>query len=275
VAFDRSRYGGGDIRGILGQPLFRDHLLTVDYGEGRLEISDAKLPEKGPGIVPFSGEHLPEISMWVGGEELSCHIDSGSPSGIMLPASVVEGLPHKTEPKVVGHARTVNTSFDVWSVQLDGTITVAGNEFVDPVVGYNEILPNGLIGYQILKDLVLSIDQRSKRVRLVPPAVAVVAAVDSTVTGAGGAHRAARDARSAERRRLGVAIAIRGEQLAVDRVMEGSAAQKAGMQAGDVLIEIAGKPATQARMQQALGGQGPIVIKLERAGKSVEITLFE
>ena len=168
VAFDRSRYGGGSIRGVLGLPLFREHLLTVDYVNGRLEISSETLPEKGEGIVPYGGELLPEITMTVGETELSCHIDSGSPSGFMMPTSVVESLPHKSEPKFVGQARTVNSQFDVWNVQLDATVVVAGMEYLDPMVGYHEILPNGLLGYRILKDLELSIDQRSKRVRMIP-----------------------------------------------------------------------------------------------------------
>ena len=65
-------------------------------------------------------------------------------------------------------ARTVNSVLEIWSVQLEATVVIAGNEFVDPVVTYNEKLPNALIGYEVLKDLVLSIDQRSKRIRLVP-----------------------------------------------------------------------------------------------------------
>lgn len=169
IAFDRSQLRGAEIRGVLGLPLFRDHLLTVDYGKGRLEISEATLPAEGTGIVPYGGELLPEITIRVGNEELSCHIDSGSPSGLMLPTAVAERLPHKGEPRMIGQARTVNSVLEIWSVQLDATVVIAGNELVDPVVGYNEMLPNALIGYEVLKDLVLSIDQRSKRVRLVPP----------------------------------------------------------------------------------------------------------
>jgi hypothetical protein len=165
VAFDRSAFGGGDIQGVLGLPLFRDHLLTVDYGKGRLEISSETLPEEGQGILPYGGGLLPEIKITLGGQEHSIHIDSGSPGGFTLPASVVQGLAHKTEPTLVGRARTVNSEFEIWSVQLDATLDFAGIEYADPVVGYNEILPLGLVGYQVLKDLVLSIDQRSKRVR--------------------------------------------------------------------------------------------------------------
>ncbi len=104
----------------------------------------------------------------MGGKEISCHLDSGSPSGLMVPTAFAQSLPHKTEPKLVGKARTVNNVLEMWSVQLDGTFVIAGNEFVDPVIGYNDKLPNALIGYEVLKDLELSIDQRSRIVRLLP-----------------------------------------------------------------------------------------------------------
>jgi|GEM_PF-3408777 len=169
VAFDRSQLRGAEVRGVLGLPLFHQHLLTIDYDKGVLSITKDLLPEKGPGIVPYGGAVLPEILIQVGEEELSCHIDSGSPTGLMLATAVAERLPHKTEPILVGKARTVNSVLEIWSVQLDATVVIAGNELVDPVVGYNEMLPNALIGYQVLKDLVVSIDQRSKRVRLLPP----------------------------------------------------------------------------------------------------------
>ncbi len=170
LAFDRSRLGGDEIRGVLGLPLFHDHLLTIDYQKGLMEISGETLPEEGLGILPYGGEMLPEMMISVGDKQIACHIDSGSPTGLMLPTSFVEGQPHKNDPKMIGQARTVNSVLEIWSVQLDATAIIAGNEFVDPTVVYNEMVPNALIGYQILKDMVLSIDQRSKRVRLLPTA---------------------------------------------------------------------------------------------------------
>ncbi len=168
LAFDRSRLGGDEIRGVLGLPLFHEHLLTMDYQKQQMEITSATLPAEGIGILPYGGEMLPEMMITVGGEEISCHIDSGSPTGLMLPTSFVENLAHKNEAKKIGEARTVNSVLEIWSVQIDATADIAGNKFVDPTVIYNEMVPNALIGYQILKDMVLSIDQRSKRVRLLP-----------------------------------------------------------------------------------------------------------
>ena len=168
LAFDRSRLGGDEIRGVLGLPLFHEHLLTIDYHKQQMEISRASLAEEGLGILPYGGEMLPEMMITVNGEEISCHIDSGSPTGLMLPTSFVDQLPHKNEPQKIGEARTVNSVLEIWSVQLDATANIAGNKLLDPSVVYNEMVPNALIGYQILKDMVLSIDQRSKRVRLLP-----------------------------------------------------------------------------------------------------------
>lgn len=168
VAFDRRRMGGANVRGVLGLPLFHDHLLTVDYHEQRMDVSSGTLPEEGPGIVPFGGDVLPEMTITVDGEELACHIDSGAPSGLMLPTAFVEGKPHKGEPRKIGQARTVNSVLEIWRVQLDATAVIAGTEFVDPDVTYNDRVPRALIGYGILKDMVFTLDQRSRRLRLLP-----------------------------------------------------------------------------------------------------------
>lgn len=168
LAFDRSRLRGAEIRGVLGLPLFHDHLLTLDYQKGQMEISRQTLTEQGLGVVPYGGGLLPEMMISVGGKEISCHLDSGSPTGLMLPTSFVEDQAHKSEPTKVGEARTVNSVLEIWSVQLDATAVIAGTEFTDPVVVYNEMIPNALIGYQTLKDMVLTIDQRSKLLRLLP-----------------------------------------------------------------------------------------------------------
>ena len=135
-----------------------------------LEISEETLPEEGQGIVPYGGALMPEIPIRVGDREISCHLDSGSPSGLMIPTEFAESLPWKGEPRQVGQARTVNSVLEIWSVQLDATAVIAGNELVDPQVLYNDRVPNALIGYQVLKDLTLTMDQRTKRVRLVPAA---------------------------------------------------------------------------------------------------------
>ena len=254
VAFDRTSLQGDTIRGVLGLPLFHQHLLTLDYGKGHLEISGATLPEKGKGILEYEATPLPEFRIDVGGKPLTCHVDSGSPTGFALPASVAEALPHKTEPKVLGRARTVNSEFELFSVQVDATITMADMEFVDPDVLYNEILPNALIGYQILQDLVVSIDQRSKRLRMLP--------AEKTAAPTGPA------------RRLGVGLGLRGEVLFVSQVMEGSAGEAAGLKTGDVLLEIDGEPATHTGLRAALPGAEPVRLKVERGEETLELVLF-
>ena len=254
IAFDRSSLQGDTIRGVLGLPLFHQHLLTVDYGALHLEVSDAKLPEQGQGIIGYEATPLPEFEIDIAGKTLTCHVDSGSPTGFALPASVVADLPHKTEPKVLGKARTVNSEFELLSVQLDATITVAGNEFVDPEVLYNEILPNALIGYQILKNLTVSIDQRSQRLRIVP------------------AQKQAAAAPAA--RRLGAGLGLRGDVMFVSMVVAGSPAEAAGLKVGDVLLEVDGEPVTHALVRAALTGSEPMRLKVERGEETVDLVVF-
>jgi len=99
--------------------------------------------------------------------------------------------------------------------------------------------PHGTIGNAVLNDLVLKIDQKNSLLSLRASDVATTAA--QTIK------------QSGKPRRLGIQLrGMGGGALTVARVMPGSLGEQAGFLAGDILVELNGKPAADYDMA-ALG----------------------
>lgn len=185
VTWDRSAlYGGTGPRGVLGNPLFADHLLTLDLGKGEARIARGEVAP-GPDVVAYEPSEggVFRIPVSIGKLELEAAIDSGSPSGFALPKRYAEQLPLATPLTEVGRGRMANSAFVVSSATVDATARIGINTFPRPVVTFNDVLPGALFGVQVLRHMVLTIDQKNRRIRLTPgtpPAPVSVAA------GAGG-----------------------------------------------------------------------------------------
>jgi hypothetical protein len=72
------------------------------------------------------------------GQKLDADLDAGSMGGFGLPDSWAGKLALKSEPRVIGHARTVTGSFDIKAAQMSGAIAICMSRFEDPMV---EFLP--------------------------------------------------------------------------------------------------------------------------------------
>jgi hypothetical protein len=168
VAMDRKRFDAGeDLKGILGLPLFAENLFTLDYPRKEIAVAKGELAADGTEVLPYDADGpLPRVEIALGGKKILAHIDSGSPSGFGFPKSFLEGMSWKEEPKVVGRGRTVNNEFEVWSGRVAGTLKLGTIEVADPVVKFNDQFPFANVGYQALKDLAITFDQRNHRVRL-------------------------------------------------------------------------------------------------------------
>jgi len=58
-------------------------------------------------------------------------------------------------------------------------------------------------------------------------------------------------------------------------VVPGPAAEKAGLRAGDVFLEVDGGPFSQQDFLKALQGTGPFTLTIERAGERMDLVCFE
>lgn len=170
VTWDRSGlYGGTGPRGVIGNPLFVKHLLTLDLGKGEARISRGEVAP-GPDVVAYEPSEggVFRIPVSIGNLKLEAAIDSGSPSGLALPKRYAEQLPLATPLFEVGRGRTANSEFILSSATVDATARIGVNMFQRPVVTFNDGLPGALFGAQILRHMVVTIDQKNRRIRLAP-----------------------------------------------------------------------------------------------------------
>ncbi len=262
VTMDLEKFTRGTTQGVLGLPLFRDHLLTFDIGGGQLVVSHDSLNASEPGVVAYVSpdEHI-QIDVDVAGTTITTHIDTGSMAEFTLPGDMADSLPVSVLKDSGMKARLVGGERDIQFGQLDGTLGFAGLAYENPKVSF--ITPSfghGNIGSGVMRDLVVSVDQRKNLIAFQTP----------TRNSAARANN--------KPRRIGVQFhgMSGGSQLTVAGVMPETLAAKAGLLAGDVLVALNGKPTENYDMSDLralFGGTEPLRFELEREGESKTIEI--
>lgn len=148
---------GVRLDGIIGYPLFRDVVLTLDYPGSEARVSREWL-KAGAGTIRI-GREAPTIKSVVNGEERVLLIDSGSSECVALFAKI-ESLP------LTGSATAQFPSVTISGLQqgdvmgrLDGEIEVAGTRVRRPII--SETSGSSRIGTRVLEHFVVSFDQRA------------------------------------------------------------------------------------------------------------------
>lgn len=169
LSWDRAGlYKPGSPRGVLGMPLFRQLLLTVDYPANRVVIARGTLSKAdGPDIIDY---HLGEAGLFsvplkVAGQDVWATLDTGSPSYLGFPTEFQTKLPLVEKPVEVGRGRTVGGEAIVYGAKLKGSIVLGRNTFDDPQVTFFDRLRHPNLGYGFIHDFAITIDQVNKRMR--------------------------------------------------------------------------------------------------------------
>lgn len=183
VSWDRSPlYKEGAPRGVLGMPLFKDLLLTVDYPKKQIIVSRGSLPKANKNDVldyTFSERGLFGIPVKIGSEDMIATLDTGSPGGISFPSEYMEKLPLVDKPKEIGRAKTVGGEGAIYGAKLRDKVKLGGYVFDDPDVSFFGRLVHLNIGYGFIGQFAITIDQRNQRIKFDRPATNA-AAVDLT-----------------------------------------------------------------------------------------------
>jgi len=169
VTWDRStlRPGPDSPRGVLGIGVFHDVLLGLDYPKSELRLQSGMLPEAdGARILDYrSPQGIPVIPVTVGDRIYQAHLDSGSPSLLSLPLAHQDSLRLLAPPKEIGRGRTANTELVIYGAQLADTMRIGSHVFPQAMIRFNDRLPDANLGGGALREFVVTLDQKNRRVR--------------------------------------------------------------------------------------------------------------
>lgn len=167
LSWDRSPlYQAGGPRGVLGMPLFRKLLLTIDYPGSKISIENGKL-KKGSDVVEYQSSEfdLFGIPMKIGLTAYVATLDTGSPGGLSFPNSYMDKLPLEDKPRVVGRAKTIGGETVLYGAKLKETVSFGGHSFETPDIVFFDRLAHLNIGYGLLNQFAVTIDQQNMLIR--------------------------------------------------------------------------------------------------------------
>lgn len=160
------------VDGILGNTFAEDYLVTLNYPGSKLKLERAALDEGGEGVIPFlSLPRIVNLNIDVAGKAVEAHLDTGSPGGFSLPYAMKDRLRFKEPLREGDNIRTPVASYKPWHGELMGDIRVGDVVFHNPNVVLVEGFETANIGYQIIKDLVVTIDRKNNLIRFAKPEV--------------------------------------------------------------------------------------------------------
>ncbi len=155
-------------KAILGLPTFLDLVVTLDYPESVLHVTDQALPmiHEGPGSTlsyESRGGGLPIFELEIAGQRIQTHLDSGAPHLLSLPTSLMPELDLDGEPTLVGRARTVSGGFDIHSGNLRSQVRLGDIQLSNRGVLFMERLREANLGGAFLREYLVTLDQAQRR----------------------------------------------------------------------------------------------------------------
>ena len=161
----------GEIDGVIGIGFFRDLLLTLDYGRGRLIAREGALPAaNGRDIldIEIQPSGLIVLPVTVGSQTFRAHLDTGNTrQPIFVAESDAKALPVRGEPKFLGVARTVSQQLEIHGLELTVPVKIGNTILPIKEVAYPAIRdPN--LGSKAFAGMAVTIDTKNRRAKVVP-----------------------------------------------------------------------------------------------------------
>jgi hypothetical protein len=248
---DLSAQFGVRVDGVLGFPLFRNAVLTLDYPHARIVLR-SRIPEEGlPGeaILFTNRDKTPLISVRLGDHDLEALIDSGSGQSLVInPAGI---LPRFAFGPVEGPVVATLAGDRVSYVgRVDGVLRIGSFDIANPVSEVTDELSS--VGGGILSHFIVTFDQEHDEVffQAGPEADIVVPALRGT----------------------GMSFRRTPAYWKVVGVIQDSPAAAAGVTKGDLVSRINGEPVAAwdpARFEGLIAKAGTIDFTfIQGAGES-------
>lgn len=219
-----SAHLGIRIDGILGFPLFRETLLTLDYPHTRvlLQRRSGHLAIPGAAIAFNNDRKTPIIPVRIGDQSFAALIDSGSDASLSLNPVGLQ-ISYAVQPRPGSMVGTLTGDRTQQVGRLASTLMIGSHALVRPVVDVTDELSS--LGGGILKYFTVTFDQGRSQVTF---------------------SRDTNDPIPPEpRRSAGVSFTKTPAYWRVASVLPESPAAKAGVQPGDLVTRINGESVAQ------------------------------
>ncbi|MFT3828916.1 MAG: aspartyl protease family protein [Opitutaceae bacterium] len=180
---DFSNHLGVTVDGILGFPIFRDLLLTLDYPRNRVVLSPRYPARTVPGVaIPFALEDgtRPIVNVALGDKTFMALVDSGSDLPFTLDATGLNP-PFKAGPRTGPLVATLSGNAPRQIGRLADSLVLGTCEIREPRVMLTDQLST--IGAEILRHFIVTFDQRRGLVILDPERAAAVKLPSQRTTG--------------------------------------------------------------------------------------------
>ncbi len=218
---DLSNHLGVRIDGVLGFPLFRETLLTLDYPGSQIVITPYGVPTAEPGVtIPFNNEqNTPLIPIQLGAESLIALVDSGSDAPLSLnTVGLHPTFLYGPRPGVL--MATLSGDYMGMTGRLSQPLTIGAYVIENPIVDVTDELSS--IGSGLLRNFVVTFDQKRNQVTFFRPNYDPI--------------------HIAPARSTGLSFTKIPAYWRVAAVVGGSAADQLGVQTGDLCTRINGEP---------------------------------
>jgi hypothetical protein len=162
--------GDGACEGMLGFPLFRDFLLTLDYVNGRMILAGGELtPDDEKSVLPFRmPDGVPIARLRIGTRDVEAQIDSGG-AGLSLPEQLIPQLPLFSDPTLFARGESLSTRFQIKVARLATDVQLGDITLDEPWVEINSAFPLANFGSCALQHFIVTFDQENKLVRMDGP----------------------------------------------------------------------------------------------------------
>lgn len=237
-----SAHLGVKIDGVLGFPLFRKTLLTIDYPGSRVVLrpTTATAPTPGATVVFDDARKTPVIHVQLGDRSIVALIDSGSDALFSLNPVGLE-TPFSFGPRAGATVGTIAGDRPQQIGRLAESLAIGDHVFQRPVVDLTDELST--IGGGMLRHFAVTFDQEHDRVTFYRESRAPIL--------------------SPPCRSAGVSFSKTPAYWKVAGVIAGSPAEAAGIRPGDLVTRVNGEPVARwdfRRYERLIATAGEIAL---------------
>ena len=155
--------------GVLPLSLLSNYVVTIDLPNRELGIGQRHLPAGHNDVITTSTgrTHEPLVPVVIGQYQVQAALNLSVRSSVNLPIAYRDSLSLRSEPRRIGRLRNDEGEFEILAARFDGTLQIGGHEIEIDNVRFSGAFERIEIGYSILEEFAITIDQSRDRALLV------------------------------------------------------------------------------------------------------------